>query len=300
MDDALNDPALAAIATALRDYPAVRFTTGLRRELERRVQAMATTAPAPAAEQALIPYLVAQDIEPVIAFVKHVFGAQEIHRATGTAGGVHCELRVGDSVVMLGGAVPGSEPVTPKRLGLHVYVDDADAVYARALAAGATSIGPPADAPYGERAGYVKDPAGNHWYIAMHTGPTYFAQEPRTVTPNLQIAASPGRGGAEFIAFAQAAFDAAVDMRHDEGGRLAHAVLRIRGSAVELGETRDPKYSLGAPSMLLLNVADVHAAYEQALNAGATAVRPPARQPWGGTMASVADPWGNEWSLASA
>jgi uncharacterized glyoxalase superfamily protein PhnB len=194
--------------------------------------------------------------------------------------------------------VPG-EPAAPKRLGLHVYVDDADAVYARAIDAGATSIGAPADTPYGERAGYVKDPAGNHWYIAMHTGPTYFAQEPRAVTPTVQISPSPGRGGAEFITFLQAAFDATVDMRHDEGGRLAHAVLRIRGSALELGETGRPEYRLGAPSMLVINVADVNAAYEQALHAGATPVKPPARQPSGGTMAGVADPWGNEWYLAA-
>ena len=258
------------------------------------------TTPDDAADQALIPYLVAPDIEPIIAFVKQVFGAEETHRSTGGAGGIHCELRVRDSRLMLGGSLPGGQPIQPKRLGLHVYVDDADAVYARAIDAGATSIGPPSDMPYGERAGYVKDAAGNHWYIATHTGPTYFSQPPRMVTPHLQIAATPGHRGSDFIAFAQAAFGADIDMRHDEDGRMRHAVLRIGGSAIELGETSRPEYALGAPSMLFLKVDDATAAYEQALKAGATSLTQPARQPWGGTMAGVADPWANEWYMAQA
>lgn len=296
MDDELNDPTLAAIARALQGYPDARFRAQLRKQLAGRIDTM-TTAHA-ADTQAVIPYLVAQDIEPIIAFVKQVFGAEETNRATGSAGGIHCELHVGDSRMMLGGSIPGSEPVQPKRLGLHVYVDDADAAYARALEAGATSIGAPSDTSYGERAGYVRDAAGNHWYIAMHTGPTYFSEQPRMVTPHLQIAPAPGRTGADFIDFAGAAFGAGVDMRHDEQGRLAHAVLRIGGSAIELGETSRPEYSLGAPSMLFVRVDDVNAAYDQAVKAGATSLAPPARQPWGGTMAGVTDPWGNEWYLA--
>jgi len=123
----------------------------------------------------LTPYVMTQDIEPLIAFVKHVFGAEEMHRAIGSAGGIHCELRIGDTVLMLGGAVPGN-PVAPRLVGLHVYVDDVDAVYQRALDAGARSLGAPADRPYGERAGFIADPAGNHWYIATRTGATYFAR----------------------------------------------------------------------------------------------------------------------------
>ena len=120
---------------------------------------------------AVTPYVMTQEIEPLIAFVTHVFDAKDLLRAKGGAGGIHCELRLGDSVVMFGGAVP-REPVKPRLVGLHVYVDDVDAVYQRALDAGATSLGAPADRPYGERAGFVADPAGNHWYIATRTGPT--------------------------------------------------------------------------------------------------------------------------------
>ena len=135
------------------------------------------------------------------AFVTQVFGADEVTRAVGGAGGTHCELRVADSVVMFGGNLPDKAP-PPKLIAFHVYVDDVDAVYRRAIEAGATSVGAPAKMPYNERAGYVIDPAGNHWYIATHTGPTYFSKEPRTITPSLNIRETPGHGVDDFIAFA--------------------------------------------------------------------------------------------------
>jgi len=194
---------------------------------------------------ALTPYVMTQDIEPVIAFAKQVFGATERHRATGSAGGIHCELRIGDSIVMFGGAVP-DKPVEPRLVGLHVYVDNVDAVYRRALEAGATSLGAPADRPYGERAGFVADPAGNHWYIATRTGPTYFAEEPRTVTPSLYVQRTAAPPAAKMIEFLQAAFGATVDMRHDAGDRVVHAAVRVHGTAIEIGEGDDRRFAAPA------------------------------------------------------
>jgi uncharacterized glyoxalase superfamily protein PhnB len=244
---------------------------------------------------AVTPYIMTQDIEPLIAFVKRVFDAEEVHRAIGSAGGIHCELRVGDAVLMLGGAGPG-DPVKPRLVGLHVYVDDVDAVYQRALDAGATSLGAPADRPYGERAGFVADPAGNHWYIATGTGPTYFAQEPRTVTPHLYVPRPAERRAAQLIEFLQNAFEATVDMRHDAGDRVVHAVVRVQGAAVEIGEGDDP--GLGAPAAFIVSVDDCDAVYERALAAGARSLSPAAPQQHGGRMAGVADSWGNEWFIA--
>ena len=246
---------------------------------------------------AVIPYVMTQDIEPVIAFAKDVFGATEIVRATGGAGGVHCELAIGSSVVMMGGAVPG-EPVKPRLLGLHVYVDDADAVYRRAIDAGARSLGEPADRPYGERAGFVADPAGNHWYIATRTGPTYFATEPRTVTPHLYIQRTPERGAPEFLAFVQAAFDATIDLlQATPEGLVAHAVFRVHGEPIELGEGRDPAFA--APAALVVYVNDCDTAYQQALEAGAGSRFAPSEQQFGGRMGGVVDAWGNDWYLAT-
>ena len=292
MADGRNDAALAGIEAALEGYPNPRFRAGLRRTLERSIRMMTTTTAAN-----LTPYVMVQDIEPVIAFATRVFDAEEVTRAMGSAGGIHCELRIGDSRIMFGGATP-KEPVKPRVMGFHVYVPDADATYERAMAAGAKSLGAPSDAPYGERAGYVQDSAGNHWYIATHTGPTYFKEEPRTVTPHLYFQRTPGRGAAEFIAFAQAAFGAELDMRHDDGDRVAHAVLRIRGSALELGEGEGPGFD--APAALVLNVDDLDAVYDRALRAGARSLFAPAAQSFGGRMAGVADAWGNEWFIASA
>src|SRR5206468_6842398 len=123
----------------------------------------------------------------------------------------------------------------PSRLiNLHVYVDDADAVYERALEAGAESLGAPADRPYGERAGFVKDAAGNHWYIATRLGPTDVLRHGATVTPHLYVHRHEGKGASEFIDFMVAAFDAQVEARHaSPDGMVLHGVVRIEGSAIE-------------------------------------------------------------------
>jgi PhnB protein len=245
---------------------------------------------------AVMPYFMTQEIEPLIAFVTYVFDAKELLRAKGGAGGIHCELRLGDSVVMLGGAVP-REPVKPRLVGLHVYVDDVDAVYQRALEAGGTPLGAPVDRPYGERAGFVADPAGNHWFIATRTGPTYFAQQPRTVTPHLYVQRTAARGTPQLIDFLQNAFGAQVEMRHEAGGHVAHAVLRLYGTALEIGEGSQP--GLAAPAAFFVSVEDCDAEYERALTAGGRPLSPPAKQKFGGRIGGVADAWGNEWYVAS-
>jgi uncharacterized glyoxalase superfamily protein PhnB len=77
----------------------------------------------------------------------------------------HAEVRIGDSVVMMG--EPQGE-VQPRPVNLYLYVEDVDAVYLRAIQAGAKSIGEPKDQFYGDRSGGVEDPSGNTWYIATH------------------------------------------------------------------------------------------------------------------------------------
>lgn len=245
---------------------------------------------------AVTPYVMTQEIEPLIAFVTYVFDAKELLRAKGGAGGIHCELRLGDSVVMFGGAVPRA-PVKPRLVGLHVYVDDVDAVYQRALEAGGTSLGAPADRSYGERAGFVTDPAGNHWFIATRTGPTYFAQEPHTVIPHLYVQRTAARGAPQLIDFLRNAFGAQLEMRHEAAGHVAHAVLRLYGAAVEIGEGAQP--GLAAPAAFIVSVDDCDAVYQQALAAGATSLSPPTKQKFGGWMGGVTDAWGNEWYIAS-
>lgn len=305
MADELDDQALTAIAAMLDAYPSAGFKAHLRRILSRSISMSTSTATTGARGvragfTAVTPYLRTPDIEQLIAFAKQVFGAEETSRTIGSAGGMHCELRIGDSVLMLGGPAHGGDapPLTPRLVGLHVYVDDADAVFQRAVDAGAESLGAPADRPYGERAGFVRDPAGNDWYIATHQGATYFAEGPRTVTPHVYVQRTTGRGAPEFIEFLKAAFGARVELRHDtREGTVAHAVVRIRDAAIEIGEGHSAP--LAAPASFYLYVDDCDALYGQAIEAGATSLYPPADQPYGDRVGGVADAWGNEWFIAT-
>ncbi len=102
----------------------------------------------------------------LIAFLRETFDAEEIN-SYGTDDGhvLHAAIRIGDSVIEMGEA---SEESPPRPGSLHMYVKDADAVYAHALAAGATSLREPADQFYRHREASTMDAWGNHWYIATH------------------------------------------------------------------------------------------------------------------------------------
>ncbi len=112
------------------------------------------------------PYLMVQEAAQLIDFVKQAFEATELFRGTGSAGGIHAEVRIGDSMVMIGGA--GTWSGEPMPAAIYLYMDDVDAVYKRALQAGVASLSEPTDQPYGDRVAGVKDPFGNVWYIATH------------------------------------------------------------------------------------------------------------------------------------
>ncbi len=79
----------------------------------------------------------------------------------------HAEVKIGDSVVMMGEPMDDMEQMPAT---LYLYVDDCDASYLKALAAGATSVLEPADYPHGDRYGGVKDCAGNVWWVTTHVG----------------------------------------------------------------------------------------------------------------------------------
>jgi uncharacterized glyoxalase superfamily protein PhnB len=102
----------------------------------------------------------------LIDFMKAAFGAQEIVRMLQPDGSIgHTEMRIGDSMVMLGEARDQwkAMPTT-----LYLYLEDVDAVYACALAAGATPVSEPKDQFYGDRSGAVQDMCGNFWWLATH------------------------------------------------------------------------------------------------------------------------------------
>jgi PhnB protein len=123
--------------------------------------------PIPDGYHSVTPYLVVQGTATLLDFLKQAFDAQEafppMQRPDGTI--MHAEVHIGDSVVMMGEAMSENPPMPGS---IYLYVHDADAVYQRALQAGATSLMAPADQFYGDRSAGVKDPVGNRWWIATH------------------------------------------------------------------------------------------------------------------------------------
>ena len=128
---------------------------------------MTTRAKAvPEGHHTVTPYLVVEGVPKLIDFLKQAFGAEErlrMPRPDGTV--MHAEVRIGDSMVMMGEPMGEWKPMPGM---LHLYVDDTDSLYKRALQAGATSLREPSDEFYGDRAAGVRDPSGNHWWIATH------------------------------------------------------------------------------------------------------------------------------------
>jgi uncharacterized glyoxalase superfamily protein PhnB len=113
-----------------------------------------------------MPWIISRDTARLLDFLKHAFGAQELSRLSHADGTItHAEARIGDSIV---GCFDTREgwPQTP--CFLRLYVEDADAVYQHALAAGAVSITEMTSLVWGDRGGRVRDPLGNIWWIQTH------------------------------------------------------------------------------------------------------------------------------------
>jgi PhnB protein len=239
--------------------------------------------------RAVTPYLTVHKPAELIDFVTEAFDGIEHFRATGSAGGMHAEVSIGDSVIMIGGA----EHIEPKPAAIHLYVPDVDQAYERAIKAGAKSLMPVSDQPYGERSGAVEDVHGNRWYIATPFVPlNTIAQDLHTVTVYFHPI-----GAQRFIDFVTNAFGGKELMRHAEGDMVMHAKVQILDSVIELGEARYPTQPL--PTAIYLYVDDVDTMYEQALAAGGTSMLAPVDQPFGDRNAWIKDPFDNVWYIAA-
>jgi len=114
----------------------------------------------------ITPYLFAQNASQLIEFISAAFGGSEIYRKERPDGAItHAEIRIGDSMLMLGEATPQFGPMPTS---VYLYVSDSDDVYRHALDAGGISVFPIMTLPNGERYGGVKDPCGNIWWVATH------------------------------------------------------------------------------------------------------------------------------------
>jgi uncharacterized glyoxalase superfamily protein PhnB len=321
--DAAADPELAmllVIVDDLRGLPDPQFKLRLKRDLVPNAQeeeAMSTTVVKGLRPgfHTITPYLVVEGAAELIEFMKVAFGAEEQLRVPGPDGRLmHAEVRIGDSMIELGDR---NESIKSRPAAIHLYVDDADALYQRAIAAGATSLRQPTDQPYGDREASIKDRFGNHWYIATHqenvteeemmrrfagqgsaphkdpavaTRPEGF----RTVTPVLHP-----RGTASLIDFVRNVFGgvAAWEPTVMPDGAIAHAAMRIGDSVLEMGEAHGEFQPM--PCGLHVYVDNPDATYERAIRAGATSLYAPADQPYGERSGGVVDPFGNQWFIAA-
>jgi PhnB protein len=133
-----------------------------------------TTKPVPDGYHTASPYLIVANAAAALEFYRSAFGATLKRRLRTPDGQVmHAEIRIGDSIVMLADEFPSHEAFGPDHFGgspvsVVLYVENADTLYAQALGAGATSVRPMVDQPFGDRSGTIRDPFGHRWTLTTH------------------------------------------------------------------------------------------------------------------------------------
>ncbi|HLL88022.1 MAG TPA: VOC family protein [Tepidisphaeraceae bacterium] len=136
--------------------------------------AASNVRPIPEGYHTVTPYLRCREAAKAIEFYKAAFGAEEVFRMPGPGGTImHAEVRIGDSFVMVSDEFPnwgakGPQSYGGTTVGLHLYVADADAAFARATAAGATVMMPLTNQFWGDRYGKLQDPFGHEWSVSQH------------------------------------------------------------------------------------------------------------------------------------
>jgi uncharacterized glyoxalase superfamily protein PhnB/catechol 2,3-dioxygenase-like lactoylglutathione lyase family enzyme len=295
---------LLGIAIVLRALPRPEFKARLKSELEGETSMNNTAAKRQSGDKSppskiregfrtVTPYLTVADVHDEIEFVTRTFGATGTIYGLGSAGGFHSEYRIGDSMIMIGGGGKGSSwKGSPAPAALHLYVDDVDAVYQRALEAGGTSLYAPMDQEYGDRDAAIRDVGGNEWYIGMHKGADYTPAGTTNLMPYLHP-----QGAPKMIEFLKQAFGAEEMAVHQSAdGIVRHATVRVGTSVLEMGEAHGQWQPMPMTFMLYVESADEW--YVRAMKAeGTISISVPGDQPYGDRMGAVKDPFGNTWYI---
>jgi PhnB protein len=130
------------------------------------------TKPIPEGFHSITPGLVVADGLEALDFYQRAFGAEVVKQLVMDGKLMHAELRIGDSLLTVAEPFPGSvapDPEQPVHASILLYTEDVDALYARAISAGATAVNEPSDQFHGDRAGSLRDPFGHRWMLATHT-----------------------------------------------------------------------------------------------------------------------------------
>jgi len=160
---------------------------------------MTKVKPIPEGYHALTPYLIVDGAAAAIDFYTRAFGAVEVMRMPGAHGRIgHAEIKIGDSPLMLADEDPAMGYRGPKEGGgnaisLVLYVEDCDAVVARAVAAGARVTRPVEDQFYGDRSGGITDPFGHSWYVMTHVRDVSEEEMKRVMAEKSRAAEAAGR-----------------------------------------------------------------------------------------------------------
>lgn len=288
---------LLSLAAELRHLPREEFRLRLQADLER--SSSMATQPKPEAVSyiregfhTITPYLIVQGAAEFSDFLKTAFGAKERLRVPMPDGSLmHAEAEVGGYVIEF---ADSNDRFPPQPCELHLYVSDVDAVYARAVAAGATSVFAPVNQDYGDREAYVKDKFGNQWYIATPISWTPPAGGPPGVQPVLHP-----HGADRLMDFLKNAFDAEIlgDVPRSPEGAVLHVTVQVGDNTLEIGDAHGQFQPV--PCALHLYVPDCDALYERALRAGGTSIEAPNDKPYGDREAGVKDPTGFTWFITT-
>lgn len=247
----------------------------------------------PGSYHTIEPYIIVPRAADFIEFLKNAFDGRErfrVGREPGSESIMHAEVVIGNSTIELADA---NEQFPAAPMTIHLYVDDADAVFARAIEVGATSIYEVGDHVSGDRQGAVRDPFGNLWYIAMIQGWTPGPEGVPSVQPYLHL-----RGSEKMIPFLENAFGGVVagHVPTSPEGHVLHATIQIGDNTLELDEAHGVFQPM--PCHLHLHVADADAMYARAIRAEAIAMEAPSDKPYGRSGA-VRDAFGNTWYVTS-
>ena len=240
----------------------------------------------------IAPYFLVDSAPRFIDFLVAAFEGTERIRVPRPDGSImHAEVAIGNSVIELGDA---NEQYSQRSMTTHLYVPDADATFTRALQAGAASIYVPTDNhPSGDRWGTATDPFGNTWYIATPKDWVPGPEGVLTVQPYLHL-----RNAHDMIPFIEAALGAkATGVHKSPDGVVRHATIEIADATFEIDEASGE--SQPNRSYLHVYVPDTDALYARAVAAGAKGVKPPYTAPYGDRAATITDPFGNTWFLAT-
>lgn len=293
-----NISKLVSLVRPLRALPRPEFRAALKSDLQRSISMNQATAASTSVQfrranfPNISPYFLVHDAPAFMGFLVAAFEGVERVRVPRPDGSImHAEVAIGNSVIEMGDA---NEQYPQRSMTTHLYVPDAHQTYARALQAGAAPIFAPTDEhPSGDLWGAAKDPFGNTWYIATPKGWIPGSEGALSVQPYLHL-----RDAHKMIPFIEAALGAhTTGLHRSPDGIVQHATVEISGATFEIDEAQGGVQP--TLSYLHVYVPDTDALFTQALAAGAKGIQAPYTTPYGDRSATIVDPFGNTWFLAT-